>query len=182
MKNSSVFLLLLLACFQLFSQEETKKSFGAQMSVAASDAYQIGTEETGHLSLVGVGACFSIHYKHDVINSRFRISPVFQVGFYSDDSESQSSYKTTSMMFNFECDAIRYKSFNLMLYGGGGVISGSAMCIYPIGYTDAGYNYGFGFRFEPKDAPISLVVQPLNVQRGTMCDIISANFGFDIHF
>lgn len=187
MKTQYSIIILFVITLQSFSQNETKQSFGIQVGVSSANTYQLGSLSTGYYTLEGEGPCVNLNYKHDIVNSRFRISPVFQIGFYSDDSGIQEKYTATSMMLNLECDAIRYKSFNVMLQLGGGVNTGSGTILQnPIGYTHVGYSFGLGFRYEPINSPISIILQPISIQRGIngseSSDVMSALLGFDINF
>ena len=180
MKKTNIIFVLLIVTFQSFSQNETKQSFGLQVGYSESAAY------FGKYTLEGTGACAYANYKHDVLNSKFRISPVFQMGTYvSEISKNTKNYKTLNMILNLEYDVIEYKSFNVMLQAGGGVLSGTGrLSDEYIGYLNAGYGFSIGFRYEPTDAPISIVLHPIALQYSSngLISNLSSLLGLDLHF
>lgn len=167
----------------MFSQQEYNQSVGFNVGIGVSSA------SVGPVLLDGEGTCVGLSYLHDIFNSRFRIAPVFRIGrFMNDESNAQNWYRAQSMYINAECDVLRYRFFNTTLFGGGGINMGIGNIdnIGTVGYSYFGYSYGLQFRYEPEQAPFSIILQPVSIFNGffsgEFSNMMSISLGVELYF
>ncbi len=148
----------------------------------------------------GIGLVYSIGWQKAIgKRKRLRLNPNITFGNFRTyaiptDTRNQM-YKITSFGINMHYDLIKFKSFSIIISGGGfinysrgllgsggmpgsnGVSSGYFYSLY------YGGNASVGFRIDPPKSKLAYVIKPINIHLGSDIYLLAYQmFGVDIKF